>query len=158
MNEEFTINDVGLALKVLGFFPYVLSLDSYDIHQDGQNYEVYAGALPMIYVESSRPMDWFALGESYCYMSIAMSTMNAQRNGVTMYLKPGCDEFFFRVGFHADSFESFRDGFERQLARFELIADEFGRALELAAQRLAEREAQETSTVESKTCKRAICS
>ena len=84
MNEKLTINDIGLALKVLGFSPYVSSLDAFGIHLDGKNYEVYAGALPMVYIEGSRPMDWFALGESSRYMSMAMNTMNAQRNGVTM--------------------------------------------------------------------------
>ena len=158
MNEKLTINDIGLALKVLGFSPYVSSLDSFGIHLDGQNYEVYAGALPMVYIEGSRPMDWFALGESYRYMSVAMNTMNAQRNGVTIYLKPSCDELFFRVGFYADSFESFREGFERQLARFDSIADELGRALDLATQRLTEQETQEVSTTESEPCKRSIFS
>ena len=158
MNEKLTINDVGLALKTLSFSPYVSSLDSFGIHLDGQNYEVYAGALPMVYIEGARPMDWFALGESYRYMSMAMNTMNAQRNGVTMYLKPGWEEFFFRIGFYADTFESFREGFERQLARFDSIADEFGRALDLAAQHLAEQETHKVCTTEPEPCKRTIIS
>lgn len=158
MNEKLTINDIGLALKVLGFSPYVSSLDAFGIHLDGKNYEVYAGALPMVYIEGSRPMDWFALGESSRYMSMAMNTMNAQRNGVTMYLKSGWEEFFFRVGFYVDSIESFRDGFERQLARFDSIADEFGRALDLAAQRFSECETKNACDVESEPGKRAIYS
>ena len=65
-----------------------------------------------------------------------MNLVNARRNDVTVYLEQGREELFFRTSFQADSYESFRDRFEEQRTRFELLADEFGRAMELAGRQL----------------------
>lgn len=161
MNKaKLTINDLGLALRELGYSPVVSSLESFSVHKDGFNYEVCAGALPTVYLEGSFPFDWFDTDKLYQNRLIAMNMVNAQRDDVTVYLEPGRDEFFFRISFHADSYKSFRDQFEDQRARFELLADEFGRAMELAGRIVKEDDDEESSVRDcgGSPRKQAVCS
>lgn len=141
--NDLTINDLGRALRELGYYPVVSSLESFSIHKDSFNYEVCAGALPTVYLEGSFPFDWFDSDE--LHRLIAMNLVNARRNDVTVYLEQGREELFFRLSFQADSYESFRDRFEEQRARFELLADEFGRAMELAGRQLKGFDEEESS-------------
>jgi len=158
--KDLTINDLGLALRELGYSPLVSSLESFSVHKDGFNYEVCAGALPTVYLEGSFPFDWFDTGKLYQNRLIAMNMVNAQRDDVTVYLEPGRDEFFFRISFQADSYKAFCDQFEEQRARFELLADEFGRAMELAGRMVKEDDDEENSLqdFEDKSRKQAVCS
>ena len=83
--KELTINDLGLALRELGYSPVVSSLESFSVHKDGFNYEVCAGALPTVYLEGSFPFDWFDTDKLYQNRLIAMNMVNAQRDDVNPF-------------------------------------------------------------------------
>ena len=96
MSEILAPNEVGLALKLAGLYPFALDTRVFQIVYGGENYVVYAERLPEVYVEKTVPLDLFEYKRMDWVTYCAMDLVNAKRAPVVVYRQESRDTIKFR--------------------------------------------------------------
>lgn len=131
MSEILSPNEVGLALKLAGLYPFALDTRTFQIVHRGENYAVYADCLPEIYVEKTVPLELFEYKRMEWVTYCAMDLVNAKRSSVVAYRQESRDTIKFRAVIRPESTESFIKALDGCIFRIERAMDDFGMACEV---------------------------
>lgn len=129
MNERITAQDIGLALQTGGLHPYVKDIDLYSIQNGGDDYEIYTGQLPDIYIRKRVSMDLFEFQEHAWVLAAAMNRVNSQYTPVRV--TAGYDMISLTLCIEPASIESFSKRMPQWLTRIEQAVDQLGQACEV---------------------------
>ena len=129
MNEQITAQDIGLALQTGGLHPYVKEIDLYGIQNGGDDYEIYTGQLPDIYIRKRVSMDLFEFQEHAWVLAAAMNRVNSQYTPVRV--TAGYDMISLTLCIEPASIESFSKRMPQWLTRIEQTVDQLGQACEV---------------------------
>lgn len=143
MNERITAQDIGLALQTGGLHPYVKEIDLYGIQNGGDDYEVYTGQLPDIYIRKRVSMDLFEFLEHAWVLAAAMNRVNSQYTPVRV--TAGYDMIFLTLCVEPASIGSFSKRLPQWLAKIEQAVDQLGQACDLVLREAAQDDLVEVS-------------
>ena len=131
MSEVLTSNEVGMALKLAGLYPFALDTRVFQIVHSGENYVVYTDHLPDIYVEKTVPLDLFEYKRMDWVTYCAMDLVNAKRTPIVVYRQESRDTIKFRAAVRPESTKAFIDALEGCVFQIEQAMDDFGMACEI---------------------------
>ena len=143
MNERTTAQDIGLALQVEGFHPFVKDIDLYGIQNGGDDYVVYTGQLPDIYIRKRVSTDFFEYQEHPWLLAVAANRVNSRYTPVRITVE--YDMVSLTLCVEPTSLESFSKRLPQWLARIEQAVDQLGQACDLVLREAAQDDLAEVS-------------
>lgn len=136
MNEQIAAQDIGLALQAGGLHPYVKDIDLYSIQNGGDDYEVYTGQLPDIYIRKYVSTDLFEFQEHPWILAVATNRVNSRYTPVRVTV--GYDMVSLTLCVEPASIGSFSKRLPQWLARIEQAVDQLGQACDLVLSEAAQ--------------------
>ena len=122
--------DIGIALQAAGLHPVVKDVNLYGIQNGGNDYEVFTGRLPEVYIRKQVPLDLFEFQEHSWILATAMNRVNSQFTPVRV--SAGYDTVYLCLCVEPGSFESFSERLPQWLSYIEQAVDQLGQACEVA--------------------------
>lgn len=127
-DHSLTAHEIGVILHANGLHPHVKDINLYGISNGGDDYLVYTGELPDVYIRKEVPMDAFEFRETAGYLAVAMNRVNAQYTPVRVTAGEGTISFLLCAG--TESAGAFADALPERLAQIERAVDQLGQALD----------------------------
>ena len=131
MREIILSSQVGLALKLARLSPLALDTDMFQIVWGGENYTVYVGRLPEIYIEKTVPLNYFEYRNEKWILYFAMDEVNYRLSPVVVYRGLSDDTLSFRFCLRAGSFDTFQEELDHCFSQIECALDAFGLACDM---------------------------
>lgn len=131
MKEQLTPHQIGLALMEAGLAPFALDTDRFQIVWGGENYTVYVGRLPEIYIEKTVPLNYFEYRNEKWILYSAMDEVNYRLSPVVVYRGLSDDTLSFRFCLRAGSFDKFQEELGHCFSQIECALDAFGLACDM---------------------------
>ena len=131
MSGILSSNEVGMALKLAGLYPFALDTRAFQIVHSGENYVIYTDHLPDIYVEKTVPLELFEYKRMDLVTYCAMDVVNAKRAPVVVYRQESRDTIKFRAVIRPESTKAFVEALDGCVFSIEQAMDDFGMACEI---------------------------
>lgn len=129
MSEKLSAQDIGLALQAASLHPFVKDVNLYGIQNGGDDYEVFTGRLPEVYIRKQVPMEFFEFREHPWILACAMNRVNAQYSPVSVWANSDMVSFILCI--EPGSFEAFSERLPQWLSYIEQAVDQLGQACEV---------------------------
>jgi hypothetical protein len=143
MKSELTVDEIGKVLRLGHFWPYFEEVDWLKIEKEGDEFHVYVGELPEVFVEKRVPTSWFEFKEEEYLLYLAMDMVNAKMSRAKVFFVDTQYTLVFRVGISPETPKKFLDGLEHCVSAIERAISEMGRACSLMVERSEKFEAEE---------------
>lgn len=129
IHSQLSAQDIGLVLQTAGLHPFVKNVNLYGIQNGGDDYEVFTGQLPEVYIRKLVPMDYFDFREKPWILAAAMNRINNQYSPVRV--TAANDIISLTLCIEPGSFESFSERLPQWLSYIEQAVDQLGQACEV---------------------------
>lgn len=143
MKSELTVDEIGKVLRLGHFWPYFEEVDWLKIEKEGDEFHVYVGELPEVFVEKRVSTSCFEFkGEEYL-LYFAMDMVNSKMSRAKVFFVDAEDTLVFRVGISPDTSRKFLDGLEHCVTTIERAISEMGHACSSLVKQYEKREAED---------------
>jgi hypothetical protein len=138
MSGTITTSFVGLALMKAGLSPFALDTDKFQVVWDGENYTVYTGRLPELYIEKTVPLYLFEYKNVDWFINLAMDRVNSRLSPVAVYRGLSDDTVSFRICLRLETVDNFFEGVSPYFEEIERALDAFGLSCEIVVRNFEE--------------------
>ena len=143
MESLLTIDEIGFSLNLEHLSPYIEDVDWFKIEKEGDEYHVYVGRLPEVFVEKRVPAGRFEYRNETYLLLFAIDMVNSQMSRVKVFFGDTEDTLVFRVGISPETSRKFLDGVEHCVTTIERAISEMGRACSTLVKQDENRKAEE---------------
>ena len=141
MEERMTIDEIGFKLMGEGYSPVVDDVDWYRVTNDEEDYYVYVGHLPDVFVEKRIMTNCFEYKNESWLLCCAMDTLNSLMSHVKVFMGASDDTLTFRIGMTPEDGGQFSKGLKLCLESLEKAESEFGHACSVMVRHYEKNEA-----------------
>ena len=143
MESLLTIDEIGFSLHLEHLSPYIEDVDWFKIEKEGDEYHVYVGRLPEVFVEKRVPAGRFEYRNETYLLLFAIDMVNSQMSRVKVFFGDTEDTLVFRVGISPETSRKFLDGVGHCMTAIERTVSELGHACSLMVEHNEKRKAEE---------------
>ena len=143
MGKRLTVDDIGYSLIAGHYLPVVVDVNWFQVTSEGNDYYVYAGRLPEVFMEKRVSLDYFEYNRNEYLVHVAMDLANSQMSQVKVFQGGADDMVTFRVGMDTSLPEQFLEDMSPCLERLEQAVAEFGHACSVVVKADKDRESAE---------------
>ena len=142
MKYELTADEIGKVLRLGHLWPYFEDVDWLKIEKEGDEFHVYLGCLPEVFVEKRVQSNLFEYRNESYLLILAMDMVNAKMSRVKVFSGDTEDTLVFRVGISPENSRMFLRGLDHSIEAIDRAVSEFGRACSVMVERSEERDAE----------------
>lgn len=143
MEDRLTIDEIGFALHLKHFMPHVEDVDWFRISSEDEEYHVYVGRLPEVFVEKRVPTGQFEYKKEFFLLYPAMDMVNSRMSRAKVFMGNDEETLVFRVGISPEDSERFLEGLGHCMTALETAVSEMGHACCVMVEQNEKHEAEE---------------
>lgn len=138
-----TSDEIGIALMSGHFSPVVDEVNWFRITHELEDYRLYVGRLPDVYLEKKVPTECFEYERNTWMLYFAMDMVNEQMSPVKVFMGRDDDNVTFRMTITPGFSEELLEDLPLCMGRIEQTVSELGHACTVVVRENGEREAHE---------------